>query len=132
FVGATLTDYVQLLMEALDATEIGAYMVTSDALNAIAGRVSYFLGLHGPAMAVDTACSSGLVAVERACRSLRERESDLVIAGGVALMLSIKTFISMCRWGMLAPDGRSKTFDARADGFGRGEGCGVVVMKRLS
>ena len=89
-------------------------------------------GLRGPAVAVDTACSSSLVAVHLACQSLRLRESDLFLAGGVQLSLSPYSGIALSKWSALSPQGRCKTFDAGADGFVRGEGCGVVVLKRLS
>ena len=96
------------------------------------GRISYLLGLRGPAVAVDTACSSSLVAVHLACQSLRLRESDLALAGGVQLSLSPFTSIALSKWSALSPQGRCKTFDAGADGFVRGEGVGVVVLKRLA
>ena len=132
FVGATTNDYLQLQTKVQSEEDIDAYVATNNTLNVIAGRVSYTLGLQGPSMAIDTACSSSLVAIDRACRSLREGESDLVITGGVNLNITPDTFISASKWGMLAHDGRCKVFDAEADGFVRGEGCGVVVMKRLS
>ncbi len=97
-----------------------------------AGRISHTLGLQGPAVAVDTACSSSAVALHIACQSLRNDESDIALAAGVNLNLSPVTVMVECQNRMLAPDGRCKTFDASADGFGRGEGCGVVVLKRLS
>ncbi|AEI67808.1 type I polyketide synthase [Corallococcus macrosporus] len=97
-----------------------------------AGRISHTLGLQGPAVSVDTACSSSAVAIHLACQSLRNDESDLALAAGVNLNLSPVTVMVECQNRMLAADGRCKTFDASADGFGRGEGCGVVVLKRLS
>ena len=132
FVGATTNDYLQLQTKVQSEDDIDAYVATNNTLNVIAGRVSYTLGLQGPSMAIDTACSSSLVAIDRACRSLRDGESDLVITGGVNLIITPDTFISASKWGMLARDGRCKTFDAAADGFVRGEGCGVVIIKRLS
>ena len=97
-----------------------------------AGRLSYFLGLHGPSLAVDTACSSSLVAVHLACQSLRNGKSNMALAGGVNLILSPEMSIGASKSNMLAADGRCKTFDSRADGFVRSEGCGVIVLKRLS
>lgn len=132
FVGITTNDYLQLQIGSSDRTKIDAYSATGNCLNAVAGRLSYTLGLQGPSMVVDTACSSSLVAIHLACQSLRSQESDLALAGGVNLILSPIATIATCRARMLAPDGRCKTFDAAADGFARGEGCGVVVLKRLS
>ena len=132
FVGTTTSDYLHLLLQRLSGAQLDAYMVAGNTLNATAGRVSYTLGLQGPAMAIDTACSSSLVAIDRACRSVRDGESRLAIAGGVNLALTLEFMLSLARWGMLAPDGRCKTFDAAANGFVRAEGCGVVLIKRLS
>jgi acyl transferase domain-containing protein len=131
FVGVTSSDYGRLSV-ANNSTELDVYAMTGGALNVAAGRLSYVFGLNGPAMAVDTACSSSLVAVHLACRSLRDRECDMALAGGVNLILAPEPFICFSKWGMLAPDGRCKTFDERADGFVRGEGCGVIALKRLS
>ncbi len=130
FVGITASDYGHLLRQAAAPSDI--YMATGNALNAAAGRLAFTLGLQGPCMAVDTACSSSLVAVHLACQSLRTGESDCAIAGGVNVMLLPDLFVLFTKWGMMAPDGRCKAFDAAADGFVRGEGCGLVVLKRLS
>jgi acyl transferase domain-containing protein len=132
FLGVTANDYLNLQNTRLDPTQIDAYRITGNSLNSIAGRLSYSLGFHGPSLVVDTACSSSLVAVHLACQSLRTRESDVALAGGVNLILSPESSISASKANMLAPDGRCKTFDARADGFVRSEGCGIVVLKRLS
>jgi acyl transferase domain-containing protein len=131
FVGITTTDYARLAISG-PAASFDVYTATGGALNAAAGRIAYTLGLNGPAVAVDTACSSSLVAVHLACQSLRTRECDAAIAGGVNVLLTPEPFVCFAKWGMMAPDGHCKTFDERADGFVRSEGCGVVVLKRLS
>ncbi len=131
FLGITTGDYADLV-KAAGPEALDVYMATGNAHNAAAGRVSYVLGLSGPAMAIDTACSSSLVAVHLACQSLRTGESRLALAGGVNVILTPDPFVIFSRWGMMAPDGRCKTFDARADGFVRSEGCGIVALKRLS
>ena len=112
--------------------DVDPYLPFGNASNFAAGRLAYFLGVHGPAVVIDTACSSSLVTVHLACQSLRRRESDQALAAGVNLILSPENSIACSRWGMLAPDGRCKTFDADADGYVRSEGAGVVVLKRLS
>src|SRR5262249_5229139 len=129
FVGITANDYVNQLKssECLDV-----YSATGNAHNATAGRVSYTLGLQGPAMAVDTACSSSLTAIHVASHALRTGECNLAPAGGGNSIASREQFVSFFKWGMMAPDGRCKTFDAAADGFVRAEGCGIIVLKRLS
>jgi acyl transferase domain-containing protein/NADPH:quinone reductase-like Zn-dependent oxidoreductase/NAD(P)-dependent dehydrogenase (short-subunit alcohol dehydrogenase family)/acyl carrier protein len=132
FVGTTMTDYLQQHLRYGDPSDLDAYIISGNTMNAIAGRLAYFLGIHGPSITLDTACSSSLVAVDRACRSLRDGECTLAIAGGVNLILAPDMFVCMSKWGMLSPDGRCKTFDARANGFVRAEGCGVIVLKRLS
>ncbi len=131
FVGITTSDYARLGTEN-DSTDLDIYSATGGSLNVAAGRISFVLGLNGPAIAVDTACSSSLVALHLACQSLRGRECDLALAGGVNMLLAPEPFICLAKWGMMAADGRCKTFDERADGFVRGEGCGVVALKRLS
>jgi phthiocerol/phenolphthiocerol synthesis type-I polyketide synthase D len=132
FVGSTTYDYALILASAnLRVEEIDPYIPFGSAPNFAAGRLSYFLGVHGPAVVVDTACSSSLVAIHLACQSLRRRESDQALAAGVNLMLTPVNSVATSRWGMLAPDGRCKAFDADANGYVRSEGCGVVVLKRL-
>ena len=132
FIGITNNDYARLIARNGDYDPVDAYFGTGNTLNAAAGRLSYVFGLQGPSMAVDTACSSSLVSVHLACLSLRGREVDLALAGGVNVMVSPDATIALSHARMLSPDGRCKTFDAAADGYVRGEGCGIVVLKRLS
>ena len=110
----------------------GLYRSTGSSFSAAIGRVAYTLGLEGPAIAVDTACSSSLVALHQAVGGLERGDADLALAGGVNAILSEELSEAFAEAGMLAPDGRCKTFDASADGYVRGEGCGMVVLKRLS
>lgn len=131
FVGITSMDYAQRI-DVADPARSDIYLATGTALNAAAGRVSFTFGFRGPCMAIDTACSSSLVAIHTACQSLRNGESNLVLAGGVNAILSPDPFVLISKWGMLSPDGRCKTFDAGANGFVRGEGCGLIVLERLS
>ncbi len=131
FMGISTQDYLTLLTIAMSLEDIEAYLAIGTSPAAAAGRISYRLGLQGPAVSVDTACSSSLVAVHQACQALRYGECDLALAGGVNLLISPGTMINFSRAHMLSPDGRCKTFDAAADGYVRGEGCGVVVIKRL-
>ncbi|QFG22448.1 type I polyketide synthase [Actinomadura sp. WMMB 499] len=126
FAGIYHSDY-----RALQTGEPDAYSSTGTAHSVAVGRISYLLGLRGPSVAVDTACSASLVSAHLACQSLRLREIDLAVVGGVNVILDPDTQVAMSQWGMLAADGRCKSFDAAADGFVRGEGCGVVVLKRL-
>lgn len=130
FVASYHNDYTNLQYSDLESVD--ARTLTGTLHSVLANRLSYLLDLRGPSLSLDTACSSGLVAVHLACQSLRNGESDLAIAGGVSLMVSPDLMVSLAKGGFMAPDGRCKTFDARADGFTRGEGCGVVVLKRLS
>jgi len=132
FVGMTNNDYAHLLQRASGERPLDQYFVTGNSPNAAAGRISYLLGLRGPSLVVDTACSSSLVAVHLACQSLRSGDCRLALAGGVNLILSPEASVALSRARMLAPDGRCKTFDAAADGYGRGEGCGLLVLKRLA
>lgn len=130
FVGISGHDYSQrLLTRPLE--DIDAYLATGNSHSVAAGRISYTYGFNGPAISVDTACSSSLVALHLACRSLRDRECDAALVGGVNCLLSPEFSINFSSANMLAPDGRCKTFAASADGFARAEGCGVVVLKRL-
>ncbi len=130
FIGVSTYDYGSLQFGRPDL--IDAYSGTGGALSIAANRLSYALDLHGPSMAIDTACSSSLVAVHLACRSLRDGESTLALAGGVNVILSPALGDNFSKASLMAADGRCKTFDAAADGYVRGEGAGVVVLKLLS
>lgn len=130
FIGICSGDYYHL-MAGRDRRDIDAYMLSGSAHSTAAGRLSYTLGLQGPSLAIDTACSSSLVAVHLAAQSLRSGESDTAIVGGVNVILSPEYSVNFSRAHMLAPDGRCKSFDASADGYGRAEGCVAVVLKRL-
>ena len=132
YVGMCTNDFLQLQLETRDLGLLDAHFSSGIAHSIAAGRLSYLLGLQGPSITIDTACSSGLVAVHYACQSLRTGECRMAIAGGVNMMLSPDLSIALSHARILSPDGRCKTFDAAADGYGRGEGCGVVILKRLS
>ncbi|MDG4663078.1 type I polyketide synthase [Mycobacterium sp. 236(2023)] len=131
FIGLATHDYLGMASDGLTYPEIEAYLAIGTSSAAAAGRISYRLGLQGPAVAVDTACSSSLVAIHQACQALQLGECDLALAGGANVLLTPATMITFSSANMLAPDGRCKTFDAAADGYVRGEGCGVIVVKRL-
>jgi acyl transferase domain-containing protein/acyl carrier protein len=131
FMGVCSYDFAaRYLKQPLDLT---AYASTGTAHSVVTGRLSYTLDLRGPSLAIDSACSSSLVAVHLACQSLRTGESDLALSGGVNVVLSPLPSISFSQFpGMVSPDGRCKTFDSAANGYVRSEGCGIVVLKRLS
>ncbi|MCP4117668.1 MAG: SDR family NAD(P)-dependent oxidoreductase [Desulfobacteraceae bacterium] len=131
YLGISTSDYAALQTALGAPARIDPYYVSGTVLSVAAGRLSYALGLKGPSMALDTACSSSLVAVHQACEALRRRECDLALTGGVGLIMAPGPSISFCKAGLLSPDGRCKSFDDAADGYGRGEGCGVLVLKRL-
>jgi acyl transferase domain-containing protein/acyl carrier protein len=130
FIGIATNDYGRLQWN--DLKGIDAYAGTGNALSIAANRISYLFDFRGPSLAIDTACSSSLVAVHLACCSLRSGESTLALAGGVNLILSPAIAINFTKAGAMAPDGRCKAFDARANGYVRSEGAGVVVLKPLS
>ena len=132
FMGIGQNDYAQLQLNSGTPASIQAYDGTGNGFCFASGRLSYVLGLQGPNVAIDTACSASLVAIHLACQSLRSGECNLALAGGVQLTLSPEVTIFLSRAHALSPDGRCKTFDAAANGYGRGEGCGIVVLKRLS
>ncbi|MDT5019150.1 MAG: hypothetical protein QOD39_5310, partial [Mycobacterium sp.] len=131
YIGVGANEYSHVLSTA-SVESIEAQFATGNATSVIAGRVAFALGLEGPAVAVDTACSSSLVAIHQACQALHTDDCDLALAGGVNVLISPVITIATSRARMLAPDGRCKTFDAAADGYVRSEGCGILVLKRLS
>lgn len=128
FVGLATNDYAR----RVPAESLDRYFGIGSSPAVASGRISYLFDLRGPCLTLDTACSSSLVAVHYAMRALRDRDCDTALAGGVSLMLGPELGNSFAASGMLAPDGRCKTFDATADGYGRGEGAGIVVLRRLS
>lgn len=129
FLGMSSFDYSFLVRQSL-APDV--YGVLGGLLSTAAGRISYTLGLQGPCLTLDTACSSSMVAVHLACQSLRTQESNLALAGGVNLILLRENIESTAELQAMSPDGRCKTFDAEANGFALGEGCGMVVLKRAA
>ncbi|MDE0443740.1 MAG: polyketide synthase [Gammaproteobacteria bacterium] len=133
YAGMSNNDYRHLILASRENAEAaaGLYSVTGSSLSPAIGRVSFVLGFEGPAMVVDTACSSSLVAVHQAVAGLHRGDADLALVGGVQAILFGRLSALRAKAGMLSPNGRCKTFDAAADGYVRGEGCGIVVLKRL-
>ena len=131
YIGCAGSDYAYMQLETRDRDLLDTHFASGIGHSVISGRISYLLGLQGPSLTIDTACSSSLVAVHQASQALRAGECRMALAGGVNLILSPDIFIALSRSRMLSPDGRCRTFDAGADGFARGEGCGVVVLKLL-
>ena len=129
YIGISATDHGNSGIE--DPASADAYTMSGNALSTAANRISHFLNLHGPSMAIDTACSSSLIAIHQACRSLWNGEVDLALAGGMHLLLSPMPFIGFSAATMVSPTGRSRSFDAKADGYVRGEGGGVILLKPL-
>ena len=134
YVGISNNDYRGISLDAGQPTEPAAslYTVSGTSFNTAAGRVAFALGLEGPAMAVDTACSSSLFALHQAIASLQRDEADLMLVGGVQAIFLGRLTELRAKASMLSPDGQCKAFDASANGFVRGEGCGIVALKRLS
>ncbi len=130
FVGVSSNDYGRILAAGPGLED--AYSVTGNSASMAANRISYHFDFRGPSLAVDTACSSSLVSVHLACESLRRGECQVALAGGVNLILTPEVSVTLTRAMMLSRSGRCRTFDASADGYVRGEGCGVVVLKPLS
>ncbi len=132
FIGIGSNDYAILQARSGGLADIDAYHASGVAHSVAAGRLSYFLGLQGPCVAIDTACSSSLVAVHQACVSLRQRECRIALAGGANLILVPDYTVNFCRSRMLSVSGACHTFDAKADGYVRGEGVVLIALKRLS
>ncbi|MGB7711449.1 MAG: SDR family NAD(P)-dependent oxidoreductase [Microcoleus sp.] len=132
FIGISASDYYDIQLSVSDRDSINAYTNLGGVHCVTANRISYILNFKGPSMAVDTACSSALVAVHLACQSIWNGESALAIAGGVNALLTPESSIGFSKASMLSPDGRCKTFDERANGYVRAEGAGVVLLKPLS
>ena len=130
--GVSTSDYQELDAGVVDDPSTNLYRATGATPSAAVGRVAFALGLEGPAVTVDTACSSSLVALHQAAAALRTGEADLALAGGVNAILTSTVTKIFTDAGMLASDGHCKTFDAAADGYVRGEGCGMVVLKRFA
>ncbi|NEO44417.1 MAG: SDR family NAD(P)-dependent oxidoreductase, partial [Moorea sp. SIO4A3] len=135
FVGNDGHDYEQLLQQHLQQSPespLANYVGTGTHISSAAGRLAYSFGFTGPTVTIDTACSSSLVAIHQASNSLRLGECQMALAGGVKLHLTPDSYIGTSRARMISADGQCKTFDISADGYGRGEGCGIVLLKRLS
>ncbi|KAF4989527.1 hypothetical protein FGRMN_9063 [Fusarium graminum] len=130
YVGSFVKDYEQVCLRDPDWQP--QYAATGNGIAIMANRISYFFNLHGPSMTIDTGCSGSLVSVHLAAQSLRTKETSLAIAAGAGMILTPNTMMPMTALNFLSPDGKCFTFDSRANGYGRGEGIGVVVMKRLS
>jgi acyl transferase domain-containing protein/NADPH:quinone reductase-like Zn-dependent oxidoreductase/acyl carrier protein/phospholipid N-methyltransferase len=132
FVGISSYDFALFQGTVRNLEFIDLHSPLGSAMSIAANRISYCLNLKGPSVAVDTACSSALIAVHLACRSLWDGGCSLALAGGANFALGIQTYLSFSRMGMLSPTGKCRAFDAGADGFVRGEGCGVILLKPLS
>ncbi len=132
FVGISTSDYSHIQTTTGGAETYDAYLATGNSHSLASGRLAYVFGLQGPTFSIDTACSSSLIAVHTACQALRAGQGRAALAGGVNLILIPEASVTLSKAQMMAADGRCKTFSAEADGFVRGEGCGVVVLKRLS
>ena len=129
FIGISSFDYVHRLAD--DLSSVDSKTPTGNAGSIAANRISYFLDARGPSMIIDTACSSALVALHEACRSIQNGDSECALAGGVSLHFHPLGFLTFTKTGMLSPGGRCRTFDANADGYVRSEGGGILLLKPL-
>jgi len=132
YVGVGDSGYLQRFQQPGEELYADTYAGTGNLAAFVSGRVAYALGLHGPNLALNTACSSSLVATHLAVQALRAGECEMALTAGVHLMLSPENFVYVSQLKALSPDGRCKTFDASADGYGRAEGCAVLALRRLS
>ncbi|WP_233586526.1 SDR family NAD(P)-dependent oxidoreductase [Legionella sp. km772] len=133
FVGIGTNEYPDILAEeGISLEELNIYFATGNVLNAVAGRVAYSFDFHGPIQVIDTACSSSMTAIHNACTSLQAGDCDVALAGGINILLSPYSNITLCKAKMLSPESRCKTFSDDADGYARSEGYGILVLKRLS
>lgn len=132
YVGVTTKDYGEQIIRSHGLKGLDSFFLSGNTSNAVAGRISYFFGFQGPSLTVDTACSSSLTGIHLACQSLRSGESDVALAAGTNFILAPDASVATCSTQMLSPSGRCRTFSDDADGYVRSEGCGVVVLKRLS
>ncbi|WP_028545532.1 type I polyketide synthase [Paenibacillus taiwanensis] len=131
FIGISSCEYANAELYSGDATDITPYSMVGASLGSAAGRLSYFYDFKGPAVTCDTACSSSIAALNMAVDSLRNNQCDIAIVGGSNLILTPETFIGLSKFNGLSKDGRCRAFDDEADGFGRGEGCGVIILQKL-
>ena len=129
FMGSSMSDYREALSR--DFRHYPKYHLLGTSEEMISNRISHFLDIHGPSATVQTACSSSHVAIHLACQSLHSGEADMAIAGGVGMILSPDSIMHLDNLGFLSQEGHSRAFDADAGGYGRGEGCGLIVIKRL-
>lgn len=132
YIGGFMLDNLLTQFSPLNREQIGSHSAVGSTLTILSNRLSYIFDLRGPSITMDTACSSSLVALHEACQSIWRGECTLGLCGGVNIMHRPENLIAMCKGGFLSPDGRSKSFDKRANGYGRGEGAGLVVLKPYS
>ncbi|KAB5559882.1 hypothetical protein GE09DRAFT_1236274 [Coniochaeta sp. 2T2.1] len=130
YIGSFVKDYEQVSMR--DTQYLAADCATGNGIAIMSNRISYFFDIHGPSMTIDTGCSASLICIHQAVQSLLNRESSMAMAGGAGMILTPSTIMPMVSLGFLSNDGKCYTFDSRANGYGRGEGVGIVVLKRLS